>query len=184
MQVTVDGNYYDGYAEDVLVVYDPSLGFATGGGWFYWPGTDNPETDYLGDRTNFGFTMKYTKKGTNLQGSLLLIRHLPDGNIYRIKSNAFYGLSLGQLYENGESFGWASFSGKSTFLDPGWLVPEGNYEFIVYVEDRNEPGTGTDGFWIEVRDKDRNLVSGMSMASPATNNAEELRGGNIVVPHR
>ena len=35
--VTVDGDYYTGAGEDVLVVYDPSLGFTTGGGWFYWP---------------------------------------------------------------------------------------------------------------------------------------------------
>jgi hypothetical protein len=184
LQMMVKGNYYVGYNEDVLVVYDPSLGFATGGGWFYWPGTEDQEIDYLGDRTNFGFTMKYTKKLTNLQGNLLIIRHLQDGTIYRVKSNALYGLSLGKLDSNGEPFGWASFSGKSTFLEPGWLVPEGNYEFIVYVEDRNEPGSGVDGFWIQIRDKDGNLVGGMSMLSPATNNAEKLKGGNIVVPHR
>jgi hypothetical protein len=184
LQVEVIGNYYEGYAEDVLVIYDPSLGFATGGGWFYWPGTEDPEIDYLGDKTNFGFTMKYSKKGANLQGSLLLISHLPDGTIYRLKSNALYGLSIGKLYENGELFGWASFSGKATSIEPGWLVPVGNYEFIVYVEDRDEPGLGTDRFWVEVYDKDGNLVGSMSMASPATNNREELKGGNIVVPHR
>jgi len=161
LQVEVIGNYYEGYAEDVLVIYDPSLGFATGGGWFYWPGTEDPEIDYLGDKTNFGFTMKYGKKGTNLQGSLLLISHLSDGTIYRLKSNALYGLSIGKLYENGEPFGWASFSGKATFLEPGWLVPVGNYEFIVYVEDRNEPGLGTDRFWVEVYNKDGNLVGSM-----------------------
>jgi hypothetical protein len=185
IQVVINGGYYVGNNEDVLVVYDPSLGFATGGGWFYWPSTEDPEIDYLGDRTNFGFTMKYTKKGTNLQGSLLMIRHLLDGTIYRIKSNALYGLALGEISaDNGEFFGWASFSGKSTYFEPGWLVPVGNYEFIVYVEDRNEPGSGNDRFWIEVRDKDGNLVSGMSLASPATTNAEQLKGGNIVVPHR
>jgi hypothetical protein len=40
---------------------------ATGGGWFYWPGTT--------DRTNFGFTMKYNRRGTRVQGNLLIIRH-------------------------------------------------------------------------------------------------------------
>lgn len=36
--VTLDNNYFTAYPdEDVLVVYDPSLGFTTGGGWFYWP---------------------------------------------------------------------------------------------------------------------------------------------------
>jgi hypothetical protein len=152
-QVTVGGGYYTGSAEDVLTVYDPSLGFATGGGWFYWPET--------GERTNFGFTMKYNKKGEKVKGSLLLIRHLPDGSIYRVKSNALYGLALGESPDS--AFGWASSSGKSTYLEPGWSEPEGNYEFLVYVEDRNEPGTGSDRFWIEVKDKDRDVVPVMSM---------------------
>jgi len=104
VQVTVGGGYYTGGAEDVLTVYDPSLGFATGGGWFYWPDT--------GERTNFGFTMKYNKKGEKVKGNLLLIRHLPDGTIYRVKSNALYGLALGESPD--PAFGWASFSGKST----------------------------------------------------------------------
>lgn len=42
-----------------------------------------------------------------VQGSLLLIRHLPDGSIYRVKSNALYGLALSGPEA---AFGWASFS--------------------------------------------------------------------------
>ncbi len=96
VEVTVTGDHYVGSGEDVLVVYDPSLGFTTGGGWFFWPGTDDPETGYRGDRTTFGYTMKYNKAGKNLQGSLLLIRHLEDDSIYRVKSNALDGLALGE----------------------------------------------------------------------------------------
>ena len=176
VQISGEGGYYSGYAEDVLVVYDPSLGFATGGGWFNWPGT--------GDKTNFGFTMKYNKKGEKAKGSLLLIRHLPDGTIYRVKSNALYGLSLGEVDDVEGRFGWASFSGKSTYMDPGMPEPEGNYEFITYVEDRNEPGTGVDQLWLKVLDKNRVEIAEMSMPSPATENTAILNGGNIVVPHR
>ncbi|MGD1992852.1 MAG: hypothetical protein PVI59_06630, partial [Anaerolineae bacterium] len=171
VETIVGGDYYAGYGEDVLTVYDPSLGFATGGGWFYWPGTE--------DRTNFGFTMKYNKKGTNVQGSLLLIRHTDDDAIYRVKSNALYGLAVGV----GSDFGWASFSGKATYLEPGWLEPEGNHEFIVYVEDRNEPGTGVDQFWIEVHDKDDTVIDHMSMDRDAIGNTVPIEGGNIVAPH-
>jgi hypothetical protein len=169
-QVTVGGGYYEGSAEDVLVVYDPSLGFTTGGGWFNWPGTT--------EKTNFGYTMKYNKKGQKVKGSLLLIRHLPDGSIYRVKSNALFGLALG-----GSNFGWASFSGKNTYLEPGWEEPEGNHTFIVYVEDHGEPGTGADRFWIEVLDKDNLGIPVMSMTEPATANATTIMGGNVVVPH-
>jgi hypothetical protein len=174
VQVTVAGGYYTGTGEDVLSVYDPSLGFTTGGGWFYWPGTD--------DKTNFGYTMKYNKKGKNLKGSLLLIRHT-DSGIYRVKSNALFGLALGSE-DGSDPYGWASFSGKSTYREPGWDSGEGNHQFIVYVEDHGTPGAAADRFWIEVRDKDRNVIGDSSMSSPAATNAETLEGGNIVVPHQ
>jgi hypothetical protein len=171
VQVTIDGDYYTGAGEDVLVVYDPSLGFTTGGGWFYWPGTT--------DKTNFGYNMKYNKKGKNVKGSLLLIRHLADGTIYRVKSNALNGLALGDT----GTFTWASFNGKATYLEPGWVEPVGNHQFLVYVEDHGEPGAGVDRFWMEVRDKDGNIVA-LSMSTPAQDNAEIIQGGNIVVPHQ
>jgi hypothetical protein len=166
----VDGGYYAGSGEDVLVVYDPSLGFTTGGGWFTWPGTD--------DRTNFGYTMKYNKKGQKVKGSLLLIRHLSDGTKYRVKSNALQGLALG---DEGSS-GWATFSGKTTYLEPGWPEPVGNHTFVAYVEDHGEPGAGVDKFWLEVLDRGGNPVT-LSMGQKAVDNAVVLQGGNIVVPH-
>lgn len=185
VEVAVNGEYYQGYKEDVLVVHDPSLGFATGGGWFYWPGTEDSETGYLGNKTNFGFTMKYNKKATNIQGNLLLIKHLPDGSIYRTKSNALYGLALGEEEDEcGENFGWASFSGKNTYLEPGWPEPEGNHEFKVYVEDHNEPVTGIDTVWIEALDKDGLVIEYMFMLRPATDNTNQIQGGNLVVPQQ
>jgi hypothetical protein len=167
--VTVDGGYYTGSGEDSLVVYDPSLGFTTGGGSFYWPGTN--------DRTTFGYTMKYNKKATKVQGNLVLIRHLPDGSIYRLKSNAINGLALGER----SAFGWASYSGKTTYKDPSWLEAEGNYTFTACADDHGEPGS-SDRFWIEVRDKDGNVEAALSMTPGAPANAEMLQGGNIVVP--
>lgn len=81
VEVTVNGGYYEGFGEDVVVVFDPSLGFTTGGGWFYWPGTVDPSTGYLGDRTNFGYTMKYGRRRTRIKGSLLLIRVMSNYSI-------------------------------------------------------------------------------------------------------
>ena len=46
VDVKVDGGYYTGESDDVFTVFDPSLGYTTGGGWFYWPDTQ--------DKTNFG----------------------------------------------------------------------------------------------------------------------------------
>jgi hypothetical protein len=165
------GGLYLGSDEDVLVVYDPSLGFTTGGGWFNWPGT--------GDRTTFGYTMKYNKKGTNLKGSLLLIRHLPDGTSYRLKSNALDGLALS---DPSADFGWATFSGKATYQEPGWPEPVGNYRFVVYVEDHDTPGAGGDRFWISVTDGGGNPAA-LSMTGRAVDEAALLGGGDVAVPH-
>jgi hypothetical protein len=176
VEVTVAGDYYTGSGEDVLIVYDPSLGFTTGGGWFYWP--DTAHDDYPGDRTNFGYNMKYNKKATNIQGSLLLIRHLEDGTFHRVKSNALDGLAIGTQSD----FGWASFAGKSTYGAPG-EDNQGNHRFLVYVEDYGTPGAGSDKFWFQLRDKQGDFVTDLTLDAPAHDNAATIEGGNIVVPH-
>jgi hypothetical protein len=169
VMVAIGGGYYVGAGEEVVTVFDPSLGFTTGGGWFYWPGTT--------DRTSFGYTIKYNRKGQNPQGTLLLIRHLPDASSYRIKSNSLTSLAIG----DGGNFDWASFTGKATYLEPGWPQPLGNYEFVAYAEDHGVPGSG-DRFWISLRDRDGKVVAAASLANPAPANATALLGGNISVP--
>ncbi|MHC4063753.1 MAG: SdrD B-like domain-containing protein [Planctomycetota bacterium] len=178
---TVTGGYYTGSGEDVVTIFDPSLGFTTGGGWFYWPGTDDPSIGYPGDKTNVGFDVKYKRRGRGAKGNLLMIRHLPDGSKFRVKSNAMDALALGEV-GGAHPYAWASFTGKATYLEPGWTDPIGNYEFIAYVEDHGTPGAGADRFWIEVIDRDGFVVSASSLAEPAPANAETIEGGNIVVP--
>lgn len=82
-------------------------------------------------------------------------------------------------------YGWASFAGKATYQQPGWLDAVGNYTYTVYVEDNNDPGKGMDKFWIETKNPSKVIVSPLSLSkSPtAAANAQTLRGGNIVVPH-
>lgn len=169
--IATAGGNYTGSDESVVVIYDPSLGFTTGGGWFYWPGTAHDE--YPGDRTNFGYTMKYNSKRTNIQGGIIMIHHLEDGTILRVKSNSLGGLSLGS--DSNVPMGWASFTGKANNN-----IVDGNYTFTVYVEDRNEPGTGTDRFWVHFKEA---ALESVSLPNTAIDNAVNLNGGNIVVPH-
>ncbi|MCK4414952.1 MAG: T9SS type A sorting domain-containing protein [Candidatus Eisenbacteria sp.] len=183
--VEVNGTeFYVGEGEDVLVVSDPSLGFATGGGHFFWPGTAGPGTSYTGDRTSFGFNVKHKHKNNGgARGGLLVIRHLDDGSIFRLKGNAMIGIAIGESDDGGISFGWSSFVGKSTYQEPAWPEALGNYRFTVYVEDRGEPGADNDRFWIETRDRDGFVTPGLSLEGPAEANAVTLTGGNISVPH-
>ncbi len=172
---TVVGGYYTGGSEDALAVFDPSLGFTTGGGWFYWPGTS--------DRTTFGYTMKYKKNGRGLKGNLVLIRHVGNSSqIYRLKSNALGSLALGDDIPG--DFSWAVFNGKATYQSPTMPDPEGNHTFTVYVEDHGTPGAGADRFWIEVRDKDGVLVAALTVGPDPQTDAVTLMGGNIIVPHQ
>jgi hypothetical protein len=166
VQVTDLNGYYLGRAEDVLTIYDPDSRYATGGGTFGWPGTD--------DETKIGFTMEYSKKATNLKGSLMLVRHAEDGSVYSIKSNALYGMSMGR---DGE-FNWASCSGKAVYLDADWVEPGGNHEFVIYVGD----GAGADRFWIEVKGKDREVIPDLSMELPTSTTAASLTDEEIIVP--
>jgi hypothetical protein len=166
VSASVTGNYYVGSDVDSFTVYDPSLGFATGGGTF----------SFGGDRVNFGFTMKYNKSWTNLQGSLLVIRHHADGTISRIKSNSLGGLAIQDI----GGCGIATFTGKSTYTawngGVGGYVTSGGNAFTVYAEDCNNPGSGVDSIWI-------NGAGNLAMPSPAALNKKPLTGGNIVVPH-
>lgn len=52
-------------------------------------------------------------------------------NYDRLKSNALYGLALGEIMRNGGICGWAKFNGKSKYLELGWPEPEGNHEFVI-----------------------------------------------------
>jgi VCBS repeat-containing protein len=197
--------YFIGSDDDVLTVSDPSLGFSGGGGWFYWPGSAEPDFDacgpngYPGDKTNFGFSLKYNKKKNKVQGSLLLMRHTVDADCldagsYRVKSNALDGLSIGGAEDDNGAYGWAAFSGKSVFSEPG-LEDEGNYPFLVYAEDHGEKGcnqANPDEFWIQVQDRDGLVVlevngPGSDPAGPdevTDGDDEPIECGDIDIPHK
>jgi len=218
--------YYFGTDEDAFTVFDPNAGFTTGGGYLYWPNTERPlgskweyfgnlipdpctvyyyyllgyEEGYPGDKTNFGWTMKYNKKGTNLQGNALVVRHVMEPRLFlgfipycadvgkfRIKSNALDYLVIGESPEGTDpAFGFTIFSGKATYREPGWEENVGNHKFFIYAEDYGDQGCGqdpSDRFWLEVQDKDGNIVWQPQMGSDPVIAAENIQCGNIVVPH-
>jgi VCBS repeat-containing protein len=193
-------SYYQGFDEDMVTIFDPSLGFTTGGGWFYWPDTaitdeNDPCFPYAGDKTNFGWNMKYNKKRTNLQGSLLLMRHTLDEFCeeaqYRVKSNALDNMALGTAEDASGPYGWTIFGGKATWREPG-ADTVGNHRFLVYAEDHGDQGCNqdpSDEFWIEVTDPDGVVLlllngSMPAAADPADDGDDEpIACGNIFVPH-
>jgi hypothetical protein len=123
VSLTINGNFYQGTGSTVLTVYDPSLGFVTGGGSLI----------HNGFKASVGVNIKYLKSG-NAQGSLLYIEHRPTGDVV-VKSNA-----IGTMAIVGNE---ALPTGKAT-VNGG-----GNHSFIARVIDNGEPGPG-DQFGLRV----------------------------------
>jgi streptogramin lyase len=120
----------------IIVVYDPSAGFTTGGGWFV-PDIDS-FVDSVGvtdtvSKANFGFIVKY-KKGTAS----------PDGNLeFQYKAGEINLRSTDMEWLVVQSATKVRFKGRAT------INGQGLYTFKVTAEDNGEPGTG-DWFKIEI----------------------------------
>src|SRR6516165_2813489 len=80
VSISIGGNYYTGSADTCLAVYDPSLGFVTGGGTVVHGGVV----------ANFAFNAKYLKSG-QMQGSLVYVEQRPSGQVV-LKSNSMGAL--------------------------------------------------------------------------------------------
>jgi hypothetical protein len=135
VSISVGGNHYTGSGSAVLVVYDPSLGFITGGGTIVRDGVT----------ACFGFNVKFQRDG-NAQGYLLYIEHRPTGEV-KLKSNAMQSLSI---------FGAAGvFIGKATLNDVG------KHTFRATVIDNGEPG-GNDQFGLQVTAPGGAIIPGLT----------------------
>jgi hypothetical protein len=179
VNATVNGDYFTGSGIGAITVMDPALGFTTGGGWFR---LDD------GTRVNFGFNAKILKSG-QVQGSLLTIFSKGKSN-YVAKSNAMGSLAVAK---DAAGFYAATFTGKATYAVPPWepllycgARKCGDYRFTAYVEDRKEPGAGSDRFWVEVLNpptvQSGAAVANVTLPKPAATNAKTIIGGNIQVP--
>ncbi|HKP70182.1 MAG TPA: tandem-95 repeat protein [Pyrinomonadaceae bacterium] len=121
-------SYYTGSGTTVFTVFDPSAGFASGGGWVI-----NPSTGYRG---NYGVNVKYLKNG-NYQGSVLYVEHRPDGD-YKVKStslNSTGGFAIVPITGGSE----AQIAGKANHVVND--VGTGNHSFIARVIDKGTAGT-------------------------------------------
>ena len=118
------------------VVYDPSAGFVTGGGWI-----DSPPGAYTSDPTltgpaNFGFVSKY-KKGQST----------PTGNTE-------FQFKAGDLNFHSDSYDWLVIAGhKAMYKGTGTVNGVGNYGFMLSAID-GDP----DMFRIKIWDKGSDTV--------------------------
>ncbi len=143
-----------------LVIYDPSAGFVTGGGWFTSPAGAYKDDLSLSGKANFGFVSKY-KKGANI----------PTGQTqFRFKA--------GDLNFHSGEYEWLVVAGPlAQYKGSGTVNGEGNYGFLLTAKDSAiNGGPAADTFRIKIWDKDAG-------DSPVYDNGtnQEIDQGNIVI---
>ena len=135
-----DGDSGSATATQFIVIYDPSGGFVTGGGWIDSPTGACP--DFCNDATgkaNFGFVSKY-KKGQSI----------PSGNTE-------FNFSAGNLNFHSDAYQWlvinqagsrAQYKGSGTIN--GDAGPGDGYKFMIWAQDLDSaPDTFRIKIWYE-----------------------------------
>ena len=152
-----------------VVIYDPSAGFVTGGGWIDSPaGAYTPDPSLTGP-AHFGFVSKY-KKGTSV----------PDGNT-RFQFHAA-GLDF-----KSTSYDWLVMTGhKARYKGTGTLNGVAGYKFLlVAVDGRQNGGGGVDRFRIKIWDSAGLVIYDNQLGASETEDpVTALGGGSIPDPQR
>jgi hypothetical protein len=151
-----------------VVVYDPSAGFVTGGGWFNSPAGAYPANPTLTGQATFGLNAKYKSGSTVPTGNTDF--HFPAANL------DFKSTSYDWLVINGNQ---AQYQGSGT------INGSGNYGFLVTALDNDaNSGGGVDTIRIEIWDKNNNNAVIYDTQPGAANTAPPttpLGGGDIQI---
>jgi hypothetical protein len=191
--IIVDNGYYyrNNTADNTVVtVYKPVGDFITGGGHVV---PDRSVGTYKSDansKTNFGFNVKYNKKGASLQGNMNVIfrRTETDGllHTYQIKANSMQSLGVNATNPLRQT---AQFSSKANLTDvtnpASPIAKGGNKMLYVNMIDNGDPGIKDSiSFVLVDGTADPAVLSNIIYSSEwATNKNQQklLRGGNLVV---
>src|SRR5262249_34349364 len=125
-----------------VVVYDPSAGFVTGGGWITSPAGAYLANPALSGKATFGFESKYQRGAT-----------VPTGNTQ-------FKFDLANLEFRSTSYDWLAIGGaKAQYKGSGQINNAGNDGFLLTAIDGSLPGGGgQDKFRIKIWDKDTGNV--------------------------
>jgi PKD repeat protein len=153
-----------------VVVYDPSGGFVTGGGWINSPAGAYVADPALTGKANFGFVAKY-KMGANV----------PDGNTE-------FQFKAGDLNFHSSSYQWLVVAGKKAqFKGEGTINGAGHYGFMLTaIDGQISGGDGVDKFRIKIWDMDNSdaIVYDNQMAGGDGDDPTTVLGGGSIVIHK
>ncbi len=153
----------------LVVVYDPSGGWVTGGGWINSPAGAYALNPTLAGKANFGFVSKYHNGAT-----------IPTGNTE-------FQFKAGNLNFSSTAYEWLVIGGaRAQYKGSGTINGGGDYRFMLTAIDGQEPGGGgQDMFRIRIwNNAGGGLVYDNQMN--ASDNAEPttMLGGGQIVIHR
>lgn len=173
----VVNDYYtrDASADNTIVTISKPLNeFITGGGYLIMSNSSGLYPADASTKANFGFNVKYNKKGTNLKGRVNIIIRNGD-RVSQIKSNAIDQLSVDSPN--------ATFNSKANIQDiTDPLIPisiDGNAALQMTLTDNGEPGS-SDSIAITLWNKNGGLWYSSNWDGTKTIE-QNLDGGNLVV---
>jgi len=149
----------------LVVIYDPSAGFVTGGGWINSPAGAYVADPTLTGKASFGFVSKYQKGNT-----------VPTGNTE-------FQFSAGNLDFQSTSYEWLVVGGaRAQYKGVGNINGVSGYGFLLTaIDGQLNGGGGTDKFRIKIWNATGvvydNEVGTDDSATPSTT----LGGGSIVI---
>jgi len=151
-----------------VVIYDPSAGFVTGGGWIIAQPGSYPADPTLTGKATFGFVSKY-KKGQSI----------PTGN------TEFQFHAAGMNFHS-HTYEWLVIAGaKAMYQGVGTINGEGNYQFkLTAIDGQKNGGGGVDKFRIKIWDLDNSneLVFDNNLGmSDDDDPVTALSGGQITI---
>jgi hypothetical protein len=155
-----------------VVIYDPSAGFVTGGGWINSPAGAFYGNNSLAGKASFGFVSRYKKGAT-----------VPDGDTE-------FQFKAGNLNFKSKVYDWLVISGcRAQYKGSGTINGAGDYGFILTAIDGQINGGGNiDRFRIKIWKKsdgcpvyDNQSVSYNDDNAALTGDGTLLGGGSIVI---
>jgi len=155
-------------ASGMVVVYDPSGGFVTGGGWIQSPSGAYTTNPTLTGKANFGFVAKYKKGAT-----------VPDGETeFQFKSADFNFHST--------SYQWLVIAGaKAQYKGKGTINGNGEYYFILTaIDGQISGGGGVDKFRLKVSGPDGVVIYDNQQGATDSDNPTTTLGGGSIVIHK
>jgi hypothetical protein len=151
----------------MVVVYDPSAGFVTGGGWINSPAEAYAADPTLTGKANFGFVSKYQKGAT-----------VPTGQTE-------FQFKVANFNFHSSSYDWLVIAGsKAQYKGSGTINGAGDYAFMLTaVDGKGNGGGGVDKFRIKIWNKGSGgvIYDNQMGASDDSTPSTALGGGSIVI---